>query len=85
MKRICVFAGPSAGLRADYQIAAQDLGRTLAPVFNVRSSIGRSDDLVSGRRYYIAEVESLLSRGRGRLIADEVVSLRGIADRVTRH
>jgi DNA mismatch repair ATPase MutS len=32
-----------------------------APVFNVRSSIGRSDDLVSGKSYYIAEVESLLA------------------------
>ena len=31
-----------------------------APVFNVRSSIGRSDDLLSGKSYYIAEVESLL-------------------------
>lgn len=31
-----------------------------APVFNVRSCIGRSDDLLSGKSYYIAEVESLL-------------------------
>jgi hypothetical protein len=31
-----------------------------APVFSVRSCIGRSDDLLSGRSYYIAEVENLL-------------------------
>lgn len=31
-----------------------------APVFHVRSCIGRADDLLTGRRYYIAEVESLL-------------------------
>ena len=31
-----------------------------APVFNVRSCIGRSDDLLSGKSYYIVEVESLL-------------------------
>jgi DNA mismatch repair ATPase MutS len=29
-------------------------------VFNVRSCIGRSDDLLSGKSYYIAEVEALL-------------------------
>jgi hypothetical protein len=31
-----------------------------APMFTVRSSIGRSDDLLAGKSYYIAEVESLL-------------------------
>ena len=31
-----------------------------APVFRVRSCIGRSDDLVAGKSYYIAEVEALL-------------------------
>lgn len=31
-----------------------------APVFNVRSCIGRADDLLTGRSYYIDEVESLL-------------------------
>ena len=31
-----------------------------APVLAVRSCIGRSDDLLTGRSYYIAEVESLL-------------------------
>ncbi len=33
----------------------------VAPVYRVLSAIGRSDDLLSGRSYYIAEVESLLS------------------------
>lgn len=32
-----------------------------APVFVVRSCIGRSDDLVGGKSYYLAEVEALLS------------------------
>ena len=32
-----------------------------APEFRVLSAIGRSDDLLSGKSYYIAEVESLLS------------------------
>ena len=32
-----------------------------APVFDVRSAIGRTDDLLTGRSYYIAEVESLLA------------------------
>ncbi len=32
-----------------------------APVLRVLSAIGRSDDLLSGKSYYIAEVESLLS------------------------
>jgi MutS domain V len=32
-----------------------------APVFNIRSCIGRADDLLSGRSYYIVEVEALLS------------------------
>lgn len=46
-------------------VMAQTLNTCLAteysaPIFNVRSSIGRSDDLVSGKSYYIAEVESLL-------------------------
>jgi hypothetical protein len=46
-------------------VMAQTLNTCLAaeysaPVFNVRSCIGRSDDLLSGKSYYIAEVESLL-------------------------
>jgi hypothetical protein len=46
-------------------VMAQTLNTCLAaeyeaPVFNVRSCIGRSDDLVAGRSYYIAEVEALL-------------------------
>lgn len=46
-------------------VLAQTLNTCLAaeyyaPVFNVRSCIGRSDDLLSGKSYYIAEVESLL-------------------------
>jgi hypothetical protein len=31
-----------------------------APVFHVRSCIGRADDLLSGKSYYIVEVEALL-------------------------
>jgi hypothetical protein len=31
-----------------------------APLFHVRSCIGRADDLVAGKSYYIAEVEALL-------------------------
>ena len=31
-----------------------------APVYRVRSCIGRSDDLLTGRSYYLVEVESLL-------------------------
>jgi hypothetical protein len=31
-----------------------------APVFHVRSCIGRADDLLSGRSYYIVEVDALL-------------------------
>lgn len=31
-----------------------------APVFHVRSCIGRADDLLAGKSYYIVEVESLL-------------------------
>jgi DNA mismatch repair ATPase MutS len=46
-------------------VLAQTLNTCLAahydaPVFNVRSCIGRADDLASGRSYYIAEVEALL-------------------------
>ena len=46
-------------------VLAQTLNTCLAakyqaPVFNVRSCIGRSDDLLTGRSYYIVEVESLL-------------------------
>jgi hypothetical protein len=46
-------------------IMAQTLNTCLAaeydaPVLLVRSCIGRSDDLVSGKSYYIAEVEALL-------------------------
>jgi hypothetical protein len=32
-----------------------------APVYRVRSCIGRSDDLVAGKSYYLVEVESVLS------------------------
>jgi hypothetical protein len=46
-------------------VLAQTLNTCLAaeydaPVFNVRSCIGRSDDLLSGKSYYIVEVEALL-------------------------
>ena len=46
-------------------ILAQTIGTCLArtyaaPVFVVRSCIGRSDDLVGGKSYYLAEVEALL-------------------------
>jgi hypothetical protein len=46
-------------------VLAQTLHTCLAadyysPVFHVRSCIGRADDLLTGRSYYIAEVESLL-------------------------
>ena len=46
-------------------VLAQTLNTCLAseyyaPVFSVRSCIGRSDDLLSGKSYYIAEVETLL-------------------------
>jgi DNA mismatch repair ATPase MutS len=46
-------------------VLAQTLNTCLAtqydaPFFNVRTCIGRSDDLVTGKSYYIAEVESLL-------------------------
>jgi hypothetical protein len=46
-------------------IMAQTLNTCLAtayeaPVFHVRSCIGRADDLLTGRSYYIVEVESLL-------------------------
>ena len=47
-------------------VLAQTVGTCLArtyeaPVFDVRSAIGRSDDLLTGRSYYIAEVESLMA------------------------
>lgn len=47
-------------------VLAQTLNTCLAaryeaPVFNVRSGIGRSDDIVAGKSYYIAEVECLLA------------------------
>jgi hypothetical protein len=32
-----------------------------APIFHVRSCIGRTDDLLAGKSYYIAEVEAVLS------------------------
>jgi hypothetical protein len=32
-----------------------------APVFHIRSCIGRDDDLLAGKSYYIVEVESMLS------------------------
>jgi len=46
-------------------ILAQTLNTCLAreysgPVFDVRSAIGRSDDLIAGKSYYLAEVETLL-------------------------
>jgi hypothetical protein len=46
-------------------IMAQTLNTCLAteynaPIFLVRSCIGRSDDLISGKSYYIVEVEALL-------------------------
>jgi DNA mismatch repair ATPase MutS len=31
-----------------------------APILNVRSCIGRADDLLTGKSYYIVEVEALL-------------------------
>lgn len=50
-------------------VLAQTLNTCLAreyhaPVFEVRSCIGRSDDLVSGKSYYIVEVEALLGMVR---------------------
>jgi hypothetical protein len=53
----------TAGVTA---VLAQALNTCLAaeyhaPVFNVRSCIGRSDDLLSGKSYYVVEVESLLA------------------------
>ena len=46
-------------------VMAQTLNTCLAakydaPVFHVRSCIGRADDLLTGKSYYIVEVESLL-------------------------
>jgi hypothetical protein len=46
-------------------VLAQTIGTCLAsrytaPVLRVRSCIGRSDDLVGGKSYYLAEVEALL-------------------------
>ena len=46
-------------------VMAQTLNTCLAsrfrgPVVHVRSCIGRADDLLTGRSYYIVEVESLL-------------------------
>ena len=46
-------------------VLAQTLNTCLAtsyqaPVFNIRTAIGRSDDLQAGQSYYIAEVEALL-------------------------
>jgi len=35
-----------------------------APVFDVQSCIGRADDLVSGKSYYLVEVEQVVSRLR---------------------
>ncbi len=32
-----------------------------APVYHVRSSLGRSDDLLAGKSYYLVEVEAILS------------------------
>jgi hypothetical protein len=47
-------------------VMAQTLNTCLAadyhaPLFVVRTCIGRADDLLNGRSYYVAEVESLLS------------------------
>jgi hypothetical protein len=47
-------------------VMAQTLNTCLAteyraPVLTVRSSIGRTDDLLAGKSYYIAEVETLLA------------------------
>jgi energy-coupling factor transporter ATP-binding protein EcfA2 len=46
-------------------ILAQTISTALAreyraPVFHVRSSIGRADDLLGGKSYYLVEVETLL-------------------------
>jgi hypothetical protein len=41
-----------------------------APVFRVRSCIGRADDLLTGRSYYLVEVESLLELVRDSDSAD---------------
>jgi DNA mismatch repair ATPase MutS len=35
-----------------------------APVFSVQSCIGRSDDLIAGKSYYLVEVEEVLARVR---------------------
>ncbi len=40
-----------------------------APVFAVRSCIGRNDDLVAGKSYYIVEVEALMALVRASLDA----------------
>ena len=37
------------------------LGAYSAPVFTVRSVIGRSDDLVAGKSYYRDEVEAVIA------------------------
>jgi DNA mismatch repair ATPase MutS len=47
-------------------IMAQTIGtcfatRYAAPMLQVRSCIGRSDDLIEGKSYYVAEVEAVLS------------------------
>ena len=41
-----------------------------APVFHVRSCIGRADDLLAGKSYYIVEVESLLELVKASASAD---------------
>jgi DNA mismatch repair ATPase MutS len=46
-------------------VLAQTVGtclarRYVAPVFHVRSCIGRADDLIAGKSYYLVEVEALL-------------------------
>jgi DNA mismatch repair ATPase MutS len=47
-------------------VLAQSLNTCLAhayeaPVYQIRSCIGRADDLIAGKSYYLVEVESVLS------------------------
>ena len=47
-------------------VLAQTIGTCLAaeyaaPMFHVRSCIGRADDLIAGKSYYLVEVESLVA------------------------
>ena len=46
------------------------LARTYeAPVYQVRTCIGRADDLIAGKSYYLVEVESVLALVNGRRAA----------------